>query len=587
MSPRVSSRFTEGLLYAIAVFGPFAFGCVEPWSRAALETLIFLLALSCFLRGRPAEDPPAGKDFWLLASGFAALGVVQLGVFAPADGPRPLAPFTSAPHATRAAVLLWASYAALLYSVPRVVETHEAARRFVRFLFGLGIVLAAFGLVQGATSPDKLYWARQTWRAGFGPYYNRDHAANLMLMAMALGAGLLVSRSRRGESLDGPPGRHLRLQGGIATGALLLFSAIVICGSRGALLALLLSGAALALLGAGFAERRKERRARAAAALAAGAFVVFFAFQYVGAGAAAGARVDTSISGRFSIYGDARRWWRDAPLFGTGLGSFETVYPSYQDQELRASVAHAHSDWLEIALEGGTAGLLLAALTAALAGLAAVRAWRRSRSTEMRALIGGGLGAALAFAVHSLFEFCFQIPGNAVFFLMIVGFLLSAPAWADKAGGRGKPAAPGAPAATLAAAAFLLLAWSAVRPAAAAWIAGESGTPAERAASLTRAYALDPDPRFLVKLAEADYAAGLVSTDLKTMRASLAYSFAALARSPFDFQALSYAGAGLWRLSRAADSTAIVSESSRVRFSPLAAANADWRTGQPIPGRKR
>jgi|GEM_PF-818912 len=582
MRPRVASAATEALLYAIMIFGPFAFGCVEPWSRAALEILIFLLALACFVRGRPA-DARRGALFWIFAAGFAAFGALQLCSVAAADGPRPRLPFTNAPHATGEAVLLWTAYAALLWSVPRILVTHEAARRWIRFLFALGLVLCAFGILQAATDPDKLYWLRPTYRAGFGPYYNRDHAANVLLMSACAGIGLFFSRVRRGAALDGPPARHLRAQAGVAAGVLFLLTGIFACGSRGALLALLLCAAALALFGAGFAKTARERRWRAAAALAGAAFVVLFAFQEVGAAANAGGRVDPSSMGRFSIYGDAVRWLRDAPIFGTGLGSFATVYPSYQDLELRATVSHAHSDWLELALEAGAFGFLAALAGAALAAYAAVRAWRAARSTEMRALIGGGLAAAAGFSFHALFEFCFSIPGNAVLFLAVVGFLLSAPSWADKAEIRGRSAPPPAWLAALAAAGFLFLARAAARPAAAAWFADASGAAVARAAGAARAYAEDPDPSFLLKRAEVEYDAGVDRRDVESLRDSLRYSLAAVDARPFDFPSLSYAGATLWRLGRRADARVLLDQAAAVRFSPLVVAGPDARTGSVLP----
>ena len=570
MTPRVSPRIPEGLLYALTVFGPFAFGCVEPWSRAALETLAFLLALACFLRGRPAASP-AGAGFWIFAAAFAAAGALQLQTLAAPDGPRPWGLFTAAPHATGDAVLLWLAYAAVLWSVPRIIVTHEAARRYTRFLFGLGLVLAVFGLAQAMTSPDKLYWVRAAPRAGFGPYYNRDHAANILLMSMAVGIGIIYSRLLSWRTVDGPPRGYLRSQGLLAGGILFLFSGIIACTSRGALLAMPLAGCALAFFGADFAKGASRRRARAAAALAVAAVLVFLVFQYVGAGADAGARMEESLRGRFSIYGDSRRWWRDTPLFGTGLGSFETIYPAYQDFELRARVSHAHSDWLEIALEGGLLGLLAALAAAGLAAFVSVRAWRAARSSEMRALIAGGLAAAAAFSVHSLFEFCFQIPGNAVVFLGIVGFLLSAPSWADKAddGVRSRPPAAGL--ALLATACFLILAQAAVRPAAAAWLASTAGDSRERAAGAARALALDDDPAYLKKLSWIyGEPGGGGRAGNEALRAALAYSLAAAELRPFDTDALRFAGMSLIGLARPADGRALVAESRMIEFPPIA-----------------
>lgn len=569
MRPRVPSTVLEGLLYALTTFGALAFGCVEPWSRAALEVLVFLLALGCFLRG--GGLPKAGAWFWLFPAAVAAFGLLQRLNPAAPDFSRPWGPFTAAPHETEAAILLWAAYAALLWSLPRIITGHGAARRYVRFLFGLGLFVAFLGFAQAATGSGRLYWLRLVSpdASPFGPYYNRDHAANLLLMSMCAGIGLLFSRAKRAPEVDGPLPAQVRSLTLIAAGVVLLFSSVAFCRSRGALLAIPLSAAAMGLLGAGFAPNPAARRARAAAALGVLALVLLFAFRHVSAGADAGALVENSVMGRLYIYADGARWLRDAPVFGTGLGSFETVYPSYQDQDLRAAVEHAHGDWLELALETGLFGL-----AAALAALLAViwmgaRTWRRARSKEMRALIGGGLAAAAVFSAHSLIEFGFQVPGNAVVFLGVVGFLLSAPAWADKNALAAPPEPPSWDGAVLGAACFLVLALNAVRPAAASWRASKPGEPAARAAAFADGLSKDDDPRFLSGLAGTVYHLGVSGGDIALLRASLGYALAAAEKRPFDASVLRTAGSGLRHLGRPDDADDFFVRTRQVSFSRI------------------
>lgn len=568
----VPSKYLEGLLFALTAFAPFAFGCVEPWSRAALEILVLLFALGVFLRGRAAPTPFAAR-FWYFPAAVALLGAAQLLNPAAADAPRSLMPSTSAPHETEAAVLLWATYAAFLWAVPRLLTGHEAARRYARFVFGVGLALAVFGLAQAAVGNGKLYWFRYVGPdvSPFGPYYNRDHAANLLMMSMCAGLGIFFSRVKRAPAVDGPLPDYLRAQTARASGVLLLFGAAAFCRARGVFLAMPLAAAAMALLGAAFAARPEVRWVRAAAALTAAAVIVLFAFRHVGAGLDAGAAAEKSVLGRLYIYADGTRWLRDAPLFGTGLGSFETVYPSYQDLDLRARVEHAHSDVLELALEGGIFGVLLGlgALAALIA--AAARSWRRARSGEMRALIGGGLAAVAAFTAHALFDFPFQIPGNAVVFLGIAGFLLSAPAWADKVARVPPPAPPSAESSWLAAAAFLVVSLIAARPAAVSWLASGAGRPAARAAAYAASLSLDDDPRFLAGMAGALHALGSTprGSDAALMRASLGYALAAAERRPFEAGALRIAGASLQRLARPIDALEYFERARRVSFSRL------------------
>lgn len=567
MRLRVPSKALEGLLYALTAFGPLAFGCVEPWSRAVLEVLVLLLALGCFLRGG-GEAPKSGGLFWLFPAAVAALGVLQRLNPAPPDLPRPWGPFSAAPHATEAAIVLWTAYAALLWSVPRVITGHEAARRYVRFLFGLGIAVALLGLLQATASDGKLYWVRLVSpdASPFGPYYNRDHAANLLLMSFGAGVGLLFSRAKRTPRIDGHHASQVRSPALIAAGVVLLFSAAAFCRSRGAFLAIPVAGAVMGLLGAGFARDASGRRVRAAAALAALAVVVFFAFRHVAAGVDAGGLVERSVMGRLYIYADGARWLRDSPIFGTGLGSFETLYPSYQDQDLRAVVEHAHGDWLEFALEAGLVGLIGCLVAVLVLVWTVTRAWHRARSTEMRALIGGGLGAAVVFMAHSLTEFGFHIPGNAVVFLGILGFLSSSAAWADKAASSAPPVPPPAESAALAAACFVILTLNAVRPAAASWQASRPGDPAARAAAFASGLSRDDNPRFLSGLAGTIYYLGASGADHGLLRASLGYALAAAERRPFDPAVLRTAGSALRHLGRPEDAGEYFARSRQVSF---------------------
>ncbi len=557
MMARIPSRALEGLLYALTLFGPLAFGCVEPWSRGALEIGIFALALACFLRGR-RELPPMATWFWLFAAAFAAFAAFQGLTPVAADLPWPQVPFTAAPSATRDAVLLWTAYAALLWSVPQAITTHQAARRYCYVLFGLGAGLAAQGLLQAATGGGKLYWYRATELTGvFGPYYNRDHAANFLLMTLAVGVGVFFSKRRDWPAVDGPPSEYVRSQSRLAAVAALIFAGLVACASRGAFLAMPLSALLVVFVSAGFAKSAKARRLRAGAALAVAAFVVFFCYRMVGLGAEAGAMTDLAITERFYIYGDAWRWLRDAPFFGTGAGSFSTVYPSYQDLDLRGLAEHAHSDWLELVLETGLAGLLAALAAAACLGVGAARAWYAAGSREMRALIGGALGAVAAFAAHSLFEFGFQIPGNAVIFLGLAGFLLSAPLWADKAAPQARPVAPAAWAAAAALACFLGLSRAVLIP------GGE------------------PDPRSFRGLASRLYErfGAVERPDASGLRDALALSLAAVELRPYDYKTLGLAGMILQRLGREDDARVLLERSRLVRFTPVVIGAGDDHSG--------
>lgn len=569
MMPRIPSRAVEGLLYALTAFGVFAFGGVEPWSRAVLEVLALLLALAVILKGRPAGSP-AGSYSWLFPAAVAALGYGQLSTTTAPGDPIPLRPFTSTPDETRAAVMLWVAYAAVLWSVPRIIVTHEAARRYARFVFGVGVALAALGLLQEATGGHHLYFLRYAPQAHtFGSYYNRDHAANILLMTAAMGIGLLISRFRKNtERVE----MSFRRPSVLDSAALLvIIIGLVVCSSEAAFLAVPLGGSFVLFLGADLERSAYRRRLRAGVAIAGAVMTVFFAYHHVLVNAEALGFVESSVLGRLTIYNDALRWFQDAPLFGVGLGGFETIYPSYQDYALRGSASHAHSDWVEFTLETGVLGLVGAMGAAGLMTYCTARTWREARSAEMRCLVGGGLAAAAVFAGHGLFDFSFQIPGNAIMFFTVLGFLLSAPSWADKSGSRPEERPPSYGAVLLAVAYCLLLIRTAVMPAVAAWRADERGEPLDRVVALAEAISLDETPKYAARLAAVSFmAAGDgVARDYALIRLSLRYALAAAERRPFSAEVLYLTGTILQRLERPKDSGDYFSRAGKVAFSPF------------------
>lgn len=570
MRPRLPAWVPEALLYAALSFAPLAFGAVETWSKAALESLCYALALASFLRGRPANLPSAADWLWLFPAALAAYGAAQAQWPVPADGPIPARPYTMDAHATDAGVRLWAGYAALLWAAPRALCGHEAVRRFCRFAAGLGALLAVAGFVQAALG-DRLYGVRPAGGAiPFGPYYNRDHAANLLMLCLGPAVALVASKAGDYPAVAGPGPAHLRAQVRRAALAGLILLGLAYCGARGALLALPLAGAALLFFGAAFRRRLASRSAWRAGAAGLTAFALFLAYRYVVANADAGARLDSAVAVRFMLYADAWRMWTHAPAFGSGLGAFASFFPPFQDLGLRRLVTHVHSDWLELALEAGLPGVVGAALFVFAAAHLGASAWREGRSREMKALAAGLLFSLLAFVLHSFFDFSLQIPANAAFFFTVAGAVAAAPGWMQKTRPRERPEPPPLQLALGAAAACLLLVLGAARPAVAAWYGGMHGLRDERRDALARAWAMDPAPRYLRDAALNEYraAGGAAAPDAERLRAALRLALAAAELRPFDSDAAYLAGFSLQRLGRGDDATSFVERADLQRFSP-------------------
>jgi O-antigen ligase len=129
-----------------------------------------------------------------------------------------------------------------------------------------------------------------------------------------------------------------------------------------------------------------------------------------------------SVDSRKELLATTSRAASDYMPFGSGLGSFQSVYRLYEkpEQVTAVYVVHAHNDFAEIVLELGFAGIVLILLFLAWWAGAVWRAWRTAESGPF------GRAAAIASAailVHSLVDFPLRTAAIAACFAMCLALL--------------------------------------------------------------------------------------------------------------------------------------------------------------------
>jgi O-antigen ligase len=120
----------------------------------------------------------------------------------------------------------------------------------------------------------------------------------------------------------------------------------------------------------------------------------------------------------------ARAFWP----WGSGAGTFESVFPRFQAADSLFYIEYAHNDYAQLLMELGLPGLLLALAVAALVVaqlVRLVRAYRAERrlSGELALRAYCGLGA-LALLLHSTVEFNMHIPALALTAAFLLGVYL-------------------------------------------------------------------------------------------------------------------------------------------------------------------
>lgn len=393
-------KFLRWGICALIIFAVTAHGGVEDWALAVLETGVALLFLVWALRfyfdekQQPVVSP--------LLPPLALFLLVVLGQW--------FFHATASLYNTRIELLLLLASLIFLFLCVQVFRTLQDWRGFVWFGMGFGFVVSVFAILQNLTSNGKLYWFREIHSGvmPFGPYVNRNHFAGFAELVFPLAlVPLALGRVRR---------ERLAV---VALFAVMPIVALFVSASRGGIVSFCVQLALLAYL---LLRRRGlgKHVLSVAAVLLAGLLMV----TWLGVG---------QILGRFSSFQSSevtegkraamrRGSWHiflDHLLAGTGLGTFQIAYPSYETLYDGKIVNHAHNDYLEALAETGLLGGFCCAWFLVVLLLKSLSRFRENDFSFVGALQLSGMVACAGFLVHALVDFNFHIPSNLWLFLLM------------------------------------------------------------------------------------------------------------------------------------------------------------------------
>ncbi|MBI1896300.1 MAG: O-antigen ligase family protein [Acidobacteria bacterium] len=285
------------------------------------------------------------------------------------------------------------------------------------FLVVLPIVLvasaeAALGLIQ-------VYGAGP---GGFarGTFPNRNHFAGMLAMTLPFLLAWALACLRRRKSRFHSPAAPAFAASVLLSLATVLLVAVVHSLSRMGFLAALfgLAIAGTAAFSGGARRRWKLWVPVAAVAVSVVAFALLPTGALIARFGDLAATEDISADTRAQIWRDTFSLIRAYPLFGCGLGAYESALLQFKTAAPMFTVDYAHNDYLQIIAELGLPAALLLALIAGRLLIGTAAALRREDSN---CLAAGCLGALAAILLHSFVDFNLYIPANALLLSWIAG----------------------------------------------------------------------------------------------------------------------------------------------------------------------
>jgi len=443
-------------LLALLLWSPLPAASVEEWAIFTIELAAAVLAAAyVLLEPKPSLNPHLPPLLRRLRPAVAALfGFIALqAVPLPAAVVRVLSPGTYGfrklyapgfprmkwmtlslvPSATIRDGLFLAALFILGYLVLRTVVRGRQIRTLLAVLVASGVFQALYGLFELTRDDPRLLFYKKVFspESVTGTFVNRNHFSGYLEMIVPLALGLAIARMNM--MTFGVRGFREKLllwtSKGILTNVLLVGAAVVMAlavllsNSRSGLAILVISVflflglSVVAYSRTGFRQPWIGRTVRAA-------FLgVTILALVVGIG---------STIRRFGLdnllHEDRPQYWAntlemvgDFPLFGTGLGTFASVYGAYEEANLTdMRLVHAHNDYLEYLAELGVVGTALLLGIVLYLAVSAYLAWRARRNAQARALALGGIVSLAGMGLHAVTDFNLHIPANMVLFAVVL-----------------------------------------------------------------------------------------------------------------------------------------------------------------------
>jgi O-antigen ligase len=411
---RWCERGILGLVLAILVFGPVAFGAV------GVPQVLVIQALSMGVLLLWTARVWLNKSYRLLWAPIC--WTVLLFVLYAVARYRMLLSEGGVEYLARQELILVLIYGFLFFAILNNLSRHESAQVISMTLVGLGALLSMYALYQFLTKSGRVLWSPQypiyLGRAS-GTYICPNHLAGLLEMILPLGLAYTLA------------GRfHATTKVFIGYASLAVFTGIGVSVSRGAWAA---TGFALLVF---FGLLLRQRGRRLAAVVLVVLLVGTFAF-FVNNLAVLQRRIGITKAEtkfemvRMELWKPAYRMWQDHFWWGVGPAQFDEHFRAYRPDDIQMRPLYAHSDYLNTLADWGLVGMLLIGAAVGLLGLGVIQSWKfvqrsndlTTKRSNRSAFVLGATAALIAALAHAVVDFNMHIPANAIVTITLMALL--------------------------------------------------------------------------------------------------------------------------------------------------------------------
>ena len=430
---------------AMVVLVPIPLGSIYPWSSTLISAITGLLLLGWSIQAifDPSQPAVGLKRCWPFIVPFALVALwicIQIAPWTPESWHHPLwksagdvlgqkleGRITLDAHESATGLMRLLTYGGIFWLALQYGRDAKYARRMVVALAIAGTVYAIYGLAMELSGANLVLWYEKEFYVGSvtSVFHYKNSYATYAAMGLLCVLGLLMEAvAKRGGRNIGKVETRRRVftwlaeEGWIPVlGVVALASALVLSNSRAGVLSGGI-GVIVLLILLRFSHMKNAPYVRSLATFFFASIMMFF---LLGGGTVWEriSHVDVSDDVRFLIFDATTTAIEQAPISGTGSGTFEEVFPFYQPEDLHFRALRAHNTYLENAMELGIPASVLMLLAIALPVFwCAAGVWQRRRDA-IYPIIAVAVGITIA--LHAIVDFTMQVPAVAVTFFALLG----------------------------------------------------------------------------------------------------------------------------------------------------------------------
>lgn len=323
------------------------------------------------------------------------------------------------------------AYFCLFISILILINDERTIRLLLTTMLAAGAFQALYGAFEILTgTTHSLVFDIPVEEVATGSFVYKNHFANFLMLSASAGIGLIVATLQRNQTSSSRDLMRNVVNALLGSKALIrICLAIMVIGlvmsrSRMGNAAFFIAMTLIGLL----ALILIKQRSRGLTILIVSMLVIdlFIVSAWFGLDKVQQRLTETSLAqeGRDEVVIDALPMIADYPIFGSGGGSFYSVFPMYKRADVYAFYDHAHNDYLQMAIEYGPIALFLLACLVLYCLFKALKAMRERRHSIMKGTAFACSMGTIGMLIHMTVDFPIQAPANACYFVVFLALSL-------------------------------------------------------------------------------------------------------------------------------------------------------------------